>query len=191
MWNLSPRLVKFYKMKQQPQVKLLKIGVSACLLGELVRYDGGHKRSQTLLQHLAGRYELLPVCPEVAAGLGTPRPPVQLVVRGGEIRALGVENELLDVTQPLVAYGHQLAHGQIGLCGFIFKSRSPSCGLGSTSIRGEDGQIHSGNGLFTQQLIEALPLLPVIDEEALEQPQRRQQFLQQVEECGRRGLTAE
>lgn len=173
-------------MKQQPQANLLKIGVSACLLGAPVRYDGGHKRSHTLLHYLVGRYELLPICPEVEVGLGVPRPPVQLVVRGGEIRALGVEDEQLDVTQPLTEYGRQLAHGQIGLCGFILKSRSPSCGLGTTPIRGEGGEIHSGNGLFTQQLIQALPLLPVIDEEALEQPQLRQQFLQQVDFCGHR-----
>ena len=122
------------------------------------------------------------ICPEAAAGLGVPRPPVQLVVRDGEIRALGVENGQLDVTQPLIEYGRQWVHEQAaGLCGFIFKSRSPSCGLGTTPIRGEDGEILSGNGLFVQQFIQALPHLPVIDEEALESPQLRLQFLQRVD----------
>jgi len=158
----------------------IRLGVSACLLGQEVRYDGGHKRSQTLLHHLVDQYELLPICPEVAAGLGVPRPPVQLVLRDGEIRALGVADERLDVTRPLIEYGQQLLAEQLGLCGYIFKSRSPSCGLGSTPIRGEDGRITHGHGLFARQLIAALPLLPVIDEEQLEHEQLRHNFMRQI-----------
>jgi uncharacterized protein YbbK (DUF523 family) len=105
-------------------IKPLKIGISACLLGERVRYDGGHKRNQMLLDYLALRYALVPICPEVAAGLGVPRPPVQLVARGVEIRAVGVLDEQLDVTRPLIEYGRQVIAGE-GLCGFVFKSRSP------------------------------------------------------------------
>lgn len=167
----------------------LKIGVSACLLGDPVRYDGGHKRSQTLLHHLASRYELLPICPEVAAGLGVPRPPVQLVLRNGEIRALGVEDERLDVTRPLIEYGRRMVAEELRLCGYVFKSRSPSCGLGTTPIRAADGRITHGHGLFARQLIAALPLLPVIDEEQLEQPHVRQLFLERVARyaCGLEG----
>lgn len=164
---------------------MLKIGVAACLLGEPVRYDGGHKRSQTLLRHLASHYELLPICPEVAAGLGVPRPPVQLVLRNGAIRAVGVADERLDVTQPLIEYGQRIAAGELALCGYVFKSRSPSCGLGSTPIRAGDGAITHGHGLFARQLIETLPGLPVIDEEQLEQEPLRQQFLRRVAAYGR------
>lgn len=163
----------------------LKIGVSACLLGEPVRYDGGHKRNQMLLHYLADRYELLPICPEVAAGLGVPRPPVQLVVRGGEVRALGVEDAQLDVTLPLMEYGQRLAAEELRLCGFVFKSRSPSCGLGTTPIHTEHDCIDHGSGLFARQIVQALPLLPVIDEEALGQAPLRQRFLQQVEAYAR------
>lgn len=166
-------------------IKPLKIGVSACLLGERVRYDGGHKRNQMLLDYLALRYALVPICPEVAAGLGVPRPPVQLVARGVEIRAVGVLDEQLDVTRPLIEYGRQVIAGE-GLCGFVFKSRSPSCGLGTTPIRNEDGSHHVGNGLFAQQIVQAWPALPVIDEESLQQPLLRQLFLRQVEAYGKR-----
>lgn len=164
----------------------LKIGVSACLLGERVRYDAGHKYNSALLHHLSADYELLSICPEVAAGLGVPRPPVQLMVREGETRALGVVDEQLDVTLPLVNYGRLLAQELDGVCGYVFKSRSPSCGLGTTPIRAEAGALHYGNGLFAQQIVQAWPLLPVIDEESLEQTSLRQQFLQQVAAYGRR-----
>ncbi len=168
-------------------IKPLKIGVSACLLGELVRYDGGHKRNQMLLDYLALRYALVPICPEVAAGLGVPRPPVQLVARGVEIRAVGVLDERLDVTQPLIEYGRRVTAAAMGLCGFVFKSRSPSCGLGTTPIRNEDGSHQVGNGLFAQQIVQAWPELPVIDEESLQQPLLRQLFLRQVDGYGQRG----
>ncbi len=165
---------------------LLKIGVSACLLGEPVRYDGGHKRNQILLDCLSEAYELVPICPEVAIGMGVPRPPVQLVARGAEILAVGVLDERLDVTRPLTEYGRQIMVGT-GLCGFIFKSRSPSCGLGTTPIRSEDGSDQIGNGLFAQQIVQAWPELPVIDEESLQQRPLRQLFLRQVDSYGQRG----
>ncbi len=167
-------------------VKPLKIGVSACLVGELVRYDGGHKRNQMLLDYLALRYVLVPICPEVAAGLGVPRPPVQLVKRGAEVRAVGVLDERLDVTRPLIEYGRQVTATAMGLCGFVFKGRSPSCGLGTTPIRTEGGGHHPGNGLFAEQIVQAWPELPVIDEELLQQPLLRQLFLQQVDAYGQR-----
>lgn len=149
-----------------------------------MRYDGGHKRSQSLLHHLAHHYELLPICPEVGAGLGVPRPPVQLVLRDGVIRALGVADERFDVTRPLIEYGQRMVAEELGLCGYVFKSRSPSCGLGSAPIRAGDGSITHGHGLFARQLVEALPGLPVIDEEQLAQAPLRQQFLRQVEAYG-------
>lgn len=166
--------------------RLLKIGVSACLLGEQVRYDGGHKRNQLLLDSLGARYELVPICPEVAAGLGVPRPPVALMVRGTEVRALGVEDLQLDVTLPLIEYGQQVAMGTMGLSGFVFKSRSPSCGLGTTPVRREDGSHYHGHGLFAQQLVTRLPELPVVDELLLQQAPLRRLFLQQVERYGSR-----
>lgn len=162
--------------------KRLKIGVSACLLGERVRYDGGHKRSELLLRSLASHYQMVPVCPEAGAGLGVPRPPVHLVRSGGVVRAVGVADERHDVTAALIEYGERRAAELADLCGFVFKSRSPSCGWGTTPIRNGEGGLDNGNGLFAQMLVQAWPRLPVIDEEALGQSVLRQRFLQQVEE---------
>ncbi len=167
---------------------LLKIGVSACLLGEQVRYDGGHKRNQALLDCLSEGYELVPICPEVAVGMGVPRPPVHLITQGAEIRAVGVADERLDVTLPLTAYGQQVAVAGLGLSGFVFKSRSPSCGFGTTPIQNGDGSHHYGNGLFAAQIVQILPELPVIDEVVLQQPVLRALFLRRVDGYGQRSL---
>ena len=109
--------------------------VSACLLGQPVRYDGGDK-SNTLVRKLLGeRFDIFPLCPEAEAGLGIPRPPVQLVRNGeGMIEVLGVE-EVLDVTGALRDFSHRSIAKLVGrIDGAVLKSRSPSCGIGTTPV---------------------------------------------------------
>jgi len=158
----------------------LRLGVSACLLGQRVRYDGGHKACPWLLR-LAGELpevELVPVCPEVEAGLGIPRPPVALVAAPGGVRVLGVEDPALEVTAALRAHAARRVAGLPPLHGFVLKARSPSCGL-AAPVRGRTGEaVRSSPGVFAGTLRTARPGLPVEEAEALSAPARRLAFLE-------------
>ena len=105
-----------------PSIEKIRIGVSSCLIGERVRYDGDHKRDAFIADTLGAAFELVPVCPEVAVGMGVPRPPIRLVGDTLQPRALGVDDPGLDVTAPLVAYGRRMA-----LSTFISKIRWYNC----------------------------------------------------------------
>ena len=158
---------------------LCQFAISSCLLGEDVRYDGGNKYTPYIVEKLLTHIDVIPVCPEVAIGLGTPRPPIQLVSRDNHIRAVGIDNPKLDVTTLLQDFGKQF-YAQTGLlCGYIFKSRSPSCGVTDTKISTVDGET-LGTGIFSNQIIQAAPHLPVIDETRLESKDLRDNFLERA-----------
>jgi len=152
------------------QAGKLRLGVSACLLGHEVRYDGGHKRHPFLTDFLQPFVEWIPVCPEVEAGFGTPREPMQLVRERDGVRLLTVRTRR-DVTDQLQkaisARLPQLA--RLDLDGYVLKKDSPSCGLfGAT------------RGLFAAGLADALPLLPLDDEGRLNDPRLREAFIERV-----------
>jgi len=161
---------------------VLRLGVSSCLTGVQVRWDGGHKHL-TWLDGLAPMVELIPVCPEVAVELGVPRPPLHLVGHVSDPKSLGVGNPHHDVTDKLRDFGRRFAHEPLDLCGFILKSRSPSCGLERVKVfrlRGPGAPSLKGTGLFAAQLRSALPLLPLTEEGGLETPEGRAHFLERA-----------
>jgi uncharacterized protein YbbK (DUF523 family) len=144
------------------------VAISACLTGAAVRYDGDHKYQPAIGDRLQPQLELLPVCPEVGAGLGVPRPPVQLVQHDdGEIAARGRDDITLDVTAALTAFAGDSAaalHGR-GICGYLWKSRSPSCGLGSTPLfDAAGGEIGRTSGLQAARIRRELPWLAMAEE---------------------------
>ena len=143
----------------------IRIGVSACLLGNNVRFDGGHKRNRFLTDTLAGHFSFVPYCPEVAIGMGTPREPIRLTGSPEQPSAVGVKHPELDVTQPLADYGKKVAAGIDELCGFIFKKDSPSCGMTRVKVYNEHGMAErTGTGVFAREIMRADPLLPVEEE---------------------------
>jgi len=145
----------------------IRIAVSACLLGERVRYDGKEKRHALIMQ-LADEFVLQAICPEVAIGLGTPRVPVQLVASSAGIRACGVSDPELDISERIQAYAQTQCKALQACAGMIFKSRSPSCGLGSTPLFDRQGrQTGLSDGLFAGQLRKCLPDLPMVEDSAL------------------------
>lgn len=157
------------------------VAISSCLLGEKVRYDGKHKQDACIAQYFSARVDWKPVCPEVGAGLGVPRPPVQLVGDKDRPRALGVEDARLDVTDMLVDYAREMLPELQGVNGYIFKSRSPSCGLTDTPLFDADGHDNGLTpGIYARLVTTALPGLPVIDEQQLVDAQSRDRFMQQV-----------
>lgn len=159
----------------------IKIGVSACLLGRKVRFDGGHKRSRFIADALADHFEFVAFCPEVAIGMGTPRQPIRLVGDDRNPQAVGVKTPELDVSQPLRNYGKKVAGDITDLCGFIFKKDSPSCGMERVKVYNDKGMPErSGTGLFAREIIEAHPLLPVEEEGRLNDADLRDNFITRV-----------
>jgi uncharacterized protein YbbK (DUF523 family)/uncharacterized protein YbgA (DUF1722 family) len=159
----------------------VRVGVSSCLLGQNVRYDGGNK-ADAVVQALGRLFRWIPVCPEVEVGMGTPREPVQLVDRKGKPRMLGVESGT-DWTNAMYGFasGHMQRFVQQNLRGYILKSRSPSCGLGELPIHGADGAVdETGRGLFAQVLVYRMPLLPVEEETSLQSLDRAASFVDEV-----------
>ncbi len=162
-----------------------RVAVSSCLLGDPVRYDGTDRFNEIICNHLARRFELVAVCPEVGAGLGTPRPPVRLTGDPGRPLALGVEDAGLDVTAALRRFSGDWLIRTEGLSGLILKSRSPSCGLRDTPVFDRCGAVRSrGAGLFTREVLRRYPRLPVEDEAGLLDVECRNAFINSVEQYG-------
>ncbi|MCE4057404.1 YbgA family protein [Pseudomonas sp. Au-Pse12] len=159
-----------------------KIAISACLMGVEVRYNGGHKESRLCSRVLTEHFDFVPLCPEVAIGMGTPREPIRLVGDPEQPRAVGTVDAALDVTQPLVEYGERMA-AQVGdLCGYIFMQNSPSCGLERVKVYQANGIPHrnGGRGLYAQAFCQKHPDLPVEEAGRLNDPVLRENFLTRV-----------
>jgi uncharacterized protein YbgA (DUF1722 family)/uncharacterized protein YbbK (DUF523 family) len=158
------------------------IGVSSCLLGQKVRFDANHKEQRLLTQTLTKDFEFVPVCPEVAIGLGIPRTPIHLVGDEEKQRAVNVRDESIDVTDQLVEFGHKTSKELNYISGYIFKKGSPSCGLFAVKIyKTKDQVLNAGIGLFAKEIIHANPLLPVEEEGRLNDKGLRDNFLQRVD----------
>ncbi len=155
-----------------------RIGVSACLLGETVRYDGGHKRSEAVLA-LEPEFELIPLCPEFTIGLGIPRPPLGLFATETGTRVRRLEDMRVDVTEDLREFGHMTAWKELD--GYVLKARSPSCAPEDAPLLDADGETvgHSA-GLFALAIREEDAEAPMISEEALADEEARQAFLEAV-----------
>lgn len=161
---------------------LPRLGVSACLLGQPVRYDGGHKAHDFLMRQLTGLVEWVPVCPEAEAGLGTPREPARLHVHRNAVRMVGRESGV-DVTDTLDAfvaeYLDRLASMQLD--GFVLKDRSPSCGTRTVPLHDDQGRVVGSTwGLFSAALARYDRRLPLVREDELDRPQLRREFLHRV-----------
>ncbi len=158
------------------------VAISACLLGENVRYDGSNKLNNYIIGHVQGNLEIVAVCPEMAIGLGVPRPPVRLVMVDGSIRCVGVRDKSLDVTERLRHFARQFLHNHPELCGFILTSQSPSCGVNSTKLYDHNAVlIHSdANGLFAEAIMYHAPAIAIINDDKLESMQSRVEFFTKV-----------
>lgn len=147
-----------------------------------MRYDGNDKRSSVVELEICGRFRCLPLCPEYAIGLGVPRAPIQVVRHANEIRVLGVSNNGIDVTTLLQKYADFISSTLPQICGYVFKARSPSCGLHDTPIFDLNGsEIDKGRGAYASRILDRLGDLPVIDEIQLEDSQLRTDFMNKVE----------
>jgi len=160
----------------------IKVGISSCLLGQNVRYNGGHKHSALCTDSLARYFEFVPTCPELGAGLGVPRPAICLVGDPEAPRVVRVDNPAFDVTKPLQEFAAQRIPHLHDLCGYIFIKNSPSCGLFRVKVYQDNGYPHQqpGRGLFAAALTRAMPLLPVEEDGRLQDPVLRENFITRV-----------
>ena len=159
----------------------IRIGISSCLLGQSVRYDGGHRHNETIVATFGKNFDLVPFCPEVAIGLGVPRAPIRLIRDTHGTRARGIADPALDVTHRLVAYAEKVATELPDVCGYIFKAGSPSCGMQGVPVFGAEGvALAAGAGVYAATLMQLLPGLPFEDEERLSDPVIREHFIERV-----------
>jgi uncharacterized protein YbbK (DUF523 family) len=160
----------------------VRIGISACLLGDEVRYDGGHKRDEFLADVLGPRVQFVKVCPEVEVGMGTPRAPLRLVSHNGTVRMV-TDVTGVDHTEAMNAWAEKRAEelARENLSGYVLKSKSPSCGMSGVLVFGESGEpAMTGRGLFADVLLRRFPGLPVEEESRLRDPLVRDRFLARV-----------
>lgn len=184
-------------MSEIPQS--ITLGISSCLLGQQVRYDGGHKNFPFAAKELSRHFEFYPVCPEMAIGLGTPRPTLRLVRDERErIRVRQSQDNSIDVTDELAAIADKTVAEAPAISGYVVCAKSPSCGMERVPVVKEnsDGLGKIGAGAFTARLREKLPLLPVEENGRLNDPLLRENFVLRVvayrrwQELNQAGLTA-
>lgn len=161
--------------------ELIPVGISSCLLGERVRYDGGHKKNETLLRDFPPDFEFQSFCPEVSIGLGVPRNPIHLLrIRNGDIRCVDIEDSSKDYTDRLEACCVQQRAWHKTLCGYVFKKDSPSCGVTEVKVTHGEQQVCEGRGIYVSKLMEEFPYLPVAEEVELAEDLLRENFLLRV-----------
>lgn len=148
---------------QAIDTKRIPVGISACLMGEKVRYDAQHKRSNYCNEVLSQYFDFQPFCPEMAIGLGAPRPTIRLIGQPDGLRAIQNTETPRDVTDALAGYADTVQSANPLLCGFVFTEKSPSCGLFRVRAYNEKGQSFNdtSRGIFARRLTELWPQLPV------------------------------
>lgn len=163
-------------------MKKIKLGISSCLAGEKVRYDGGHRWDRFLTDTLGRDLEFVQVCPEAECGLGVPREPMRLV-GGSEAPRLLTARTGQELTERLLTWTGRKLQELVSeeLAGFILKSKSPSCGPARVKVYNDQGRIAGrGAGLFARAFMEHFPLLPVADEASLYDPEIRENFIERL-----------
>ncbi|MFP3874753.1 MAG: 2-thiouracil desulfurase family protein [Thiohalophilus sp.] len=159
----------------------IRIGISSCLLGQEVRYDGGHKRNVYVLNNLGEYFEFVPCCPEVAIGMGVPRPPIRLVRRDDGVHAVGIEDPTMDRTEALRDYAFDVSGQLQDVSGYILKKDSPSCGMERVRVFDHNNvPAKTGSGIYAATLMECLPNLPFEEEGRLMDPVLRENFIERV-----------
>ena len=162
---------------------ILKLGISSCLLGNKVRYDGQHKYDSWLVEELGKYVEFIPVCPEVECGLSVPREAMRLIGTPDDELMITI-NTKIDHTTGMLSFCKKRIKElkKEGLCGYVFKSKSPSCGMERVKLYPASGGASNktGIGLFAGEFIKAFPGLPVEEEGRLHDPELRENFIERL-----------
>jgi uncharacterized protein YbbK (DUF523 family) len=153
-----------------PSTPRISIGISSCLMGEDVRYDGGNCYASLIVERLNDAFELHPICPEMGIGMGAPRAPIQLIDTGEGIYARGTDDRSLNVTNKLEQFAIGCLAELPTLYGYIFKAHSPSCGIQNTNVFNKAGKLldSNGTGIHAMTIIKNRTNLPVACENQLQ-----------------------
>lgn len=166
---------------QEAQAIKIPVGISSCLLGEKVRYDGGHKNNAYVSKTLGQYFDLQQFCPELDIGLGIPRKPIRLSRKDSDvIRCIPVDNPEPDFTTALAESADKKKQWHGKLCGYILKKDSPSCGMERVKIWDDVMPIREGVGIYAAKMMENFPYLPVEEEGRLGDAVLRENFIQRV-----------
>jgi uncharacterized protein YbgA (DUF1722 family)/uncharacterized protein YbbK (DUF523 family) len=160
----------------------IKLGISQCLLGHKVRYDGGHRQDPFITETLGHYVDFVPVCPEVECGLGVPREAMHLKGDPHNPRLVTLHTNI-DHTEKMIKWARKRSAEleKEDLCGFIFKSGSPSSGMERVRVYNEKGiPAKNGIGLFAREFMARFPLMPVEDEGRLQDPKLRENFIERI-----------
>jgi len=156
------------------------VGISRCLTGDQVRYNGGHKKNVLICKTLSQYFRLIAFCPEVESGMNTPRPAIQLRQTATGIRCVEVNHHDHAVTDQIVTCARQQHDWLDHLCGYVFKNDSPSCGVTGVKIFHRNNYKPVGTGLFAQYIQDHYPMLPVAEAHQLSNPHQLETFIQRV-----------
>lgn len=178
--SLTPRSAKLGRFETGSEK--IKIGISSCLLGNEVRWNGGHARDCYITDILGPHFDFVPVCPEVECGFGVPRETMRLV---GDINAprLVTTRTNVDHTDRMLGWARRRVREleKENLCGFIFKKDSPSSGMTRVKVFTDKNQpVKKGVGLFARAFMDHFPLLPVEEDERLHDPMIRENFIDRI-----------
>jgi uncharacterized protein YbgA (DUF1722 family)/uncharacterized protein YbbK (DUF523 family) len=185
-----PTFIIFFKARygynntpnRKTTIEKIRLGISTCLLGENVRYDGGHKLDRFLTDTLGQYVDYVPVCPEVECGLPIPREAMHLEGNPHSPRLVTIHTKQ-DMTERMVTWADKrvVELEKEGLCGFIFKSDSPSSGMERVRVYNKEGiPVKKGVGIFARIFMDYFPLLPVEDEGRLHDPELRENFIERI-----------
>ncbi len=161
---------------------LIPIGISACVIGEKVRFDGGHKQNRFVTEELSEYFKFKPICPEVGIGLPSPRPAIRLLETNGKQRLVGSQDSDQDHTDKMVIFTDKQIPQLQEMCGYIVCAKSPTCGMERVKLYIENGNTVPGGttGVFTRKLMEQMPWLPVEEDGRLQDPVLRENFVFRV-----------
>lgn len=157
----------------------IPVGISACVLGQKVRFDGGHKRNRFADEELSEFFDFKPVCPEVGIGMTVPRPTIRLQDNGDRIALVGSKDHDLDYTDQMIEFADNQIPSFEHLRGYIVCAKSPTCGMERVKLYLDNGNSVPGGsvGIFTQRLIARMPWLPIEEDGRLQDPVLRENFI--------------
>ena len=159
----------------------IPVGISSCLMGARVRYDGGHKANSYIMETLAEYFDFHQFCPEIDVGMSVPRTPIRLTRKArDEIRCVAVDADGTDFTEQLLRCGDEQRAWHGKLCGYILKQDSPSCGMQGVKVFSEGVPERTGVGIYAARMMHNFPYLPVAEEGSLGDAVLRENFIQRV-----------
>lgn len=160
----------------------IKIGISSCVLGERVRFDSGHKISKFVTKELSPYFEFVPVCPEVGSGMPVPRPTIRLMSNEDRIALVETKDPTKEHTQAVVDYSKNkvVELEREELCGYIVCAKSPTCGMERVKVYKKNSAENVGVGLYTNELMKAMPWLPIEEDGRLNDPVLKENFITRI-----------